>query len=245
MIYILLPALNEAKNIEQILISISAVLTAAKKPFTIVIVNDGSTDNTAEILNNNLANFPLELISFAQNQGVGQVFRQGIKTICAKASANDILISMDCDQTHSPSVFPQLIQAIDSGIDIAIASRYHPQSVTVKLPFIRAIMSDSINLFLRICFPVPGAHDYSTFFRAYKIGILQKALNLYKDKFIEQTSFACMAEILIKLQKFNPQIREVPLTLRFDLRTGKSKMKVFSTIWGYLKLIVKEKLRKG
>ena len=54
-----------------------------------------------------------------------------------------------------------------------------------------------------------------------------------------------MSEILIKLRRFNPRVKEVPLELRFDLRTGKSKMKVFNTIFGYLKLIIKEKLRKG
>ncbi|MFH1061445.1 MAG: glycosyltransferase [Candidatus Omnitrophota bacterium] len=244
MIYILLPALNEAKNIEQVISNIALVLTKAKQQFKIFVINDGSTDSTAEILNSKLTEFHLKLISFVQNQGVGQVFRQGIKTICAQAQADDILISMDCDQTHPAIVLPQLIGAINSGSDIAIASRYHPQSSTVDLPFVRLIMSDSINLFLRICFSAPGAQDYSTFFRAYKIGILQKALAVYQDNFIEQTGFACMAEILIKLRKFNPRISEVPLTLRFDLRTGKSKMKVFSTIFGYLKLIVKEKLRK-
>ncbi|MBU1087369.1 MAG: glycosyltransferase [Candidatus Omnitrophica bacterium] len=244
MVYILLPAFNEAKNIEQIVSNIAAVLTQAKKQFRILVVNDGSTDNTAEIVSANIQKFPLELISFVQNQGVGQVFRQGIKTLCAKAQPEDILISMDCDQTHPANVLPRMIDAINSGCDLAIASRYHAQSTTVNLPFIRLIMSDAINWFLKVCFGIQGARDYSTFFRAYKIGLLQKAEEVYQDSFIEQGGFACMAEILIKLRRFNPNISEVPLTLRFDLRTGKSKMKVFDTIFGYLKLIVKEKLRR-
>ncbi|MBU1045213.1 MAG: glycosyltransferase [Candidatus Omnitrophica bacterium] len=244
MVYILLPAFNEAKNLEQMFTNISLVLKQAKQQFCIFVVNDGSTDNTAKIVLEKNAEFPLELISFAQNQGVGQVFRQGIKTICAKAQAADILISMDCDQTHPANVLPLMIENISSGYELVIASRYHKQSTTVNLPWIRLIMSDAINGFLKACFGIKGARDYSTFFRAYKIGLLQKAEKFYQTDFIEQKGFACMAEILIKLRRFNPQIKEVPLNLRFDLRTGKSKMKVFNTILGYLKLIVKEKFRK-
>jgi len=244
MIYILLPALNEAKNIKQIFKNIDKALKQVKRHYQIIVVNDGSTDNTAEIVLSNLAEFPVELISFAQNHGVGQVFRQGIKTICSKADDDDIMISMDCDQTHPASALPFMIETIKSGSDLVIASRYHKQSTTVNLPWIRLIMSDSINWFLKFCFPVKGAKDYSTFFRAYKIEILKKAEKFYKDDFIQQRGFPCMAEILIKLRRFNPQIKEVAFELRFDLRTGKSKMKFISTVLGYLKLIVKEKFRK-
>jgi dolichol-phosphate mannosyltransferase len=70
--------------------------------------------------------------------------------------------------------------------------------------------------------------------------LLAKAFSYYDDQFITETGFTCMAEILVKLRPFIKTASEVPLVLRYDLKQGKSKMKVLHTIIGYLFLINRE-----
>jgi dolichol-phosphate mannosyltransferase len=241
MVYILLPAYNEGKNISQVLTAISDILKQASQKYLIVVVNDGSLDNTRAIVERLASQFPVELLNFEKNQGVGAVFNLGINYICQRAKDDDIIISMDCDQTHPADTIPEIINKIKQGADIVIASRYSKNSQAEGLPLIRELLSDSVNFLLRAFFPYQNAHDYTTFYRGHRLELLKKALDFYGNTFIEQPGFACMTEIFIKLIKFKPQICEVPYTLRFDRRTGKSKMKVFSTILGYLRLIVVQK----
>ena len=60
---------------------------------------------------------------------------------------------------------------------------------------------------------------------------------------IEEKGFICMAELLIKLSRISVNISEVPLVLRYDLKEGKSKMKITKTILQYLLFILKAKLK--
>ncbi len=240
MIFVLLPAYNEEKNVIAVLDEIRQVLENRKAAYRILVVNDGSKDETLPVLESVADEIPLEVISFEQNRGVDAVFRKGIEHICRQAEDDDIMISMDCDRTHKALTFNLLIESLAEGNDVAIASRYHAESSSVKLPFLRAFLSDGINGMLRLIFSVKGAKDYTTFFRAYRISVLKKALELYKEKFITQKGFSCMAEILIRLKALEIRVGEVPIDLRFDLRTGKSKMNISRTIFGYLKLISKE-----
>ncbi|MBU4305768.1 MAG: glycosyltransferase family 2 protein [Candidatus Omnitrophica bacterium] len=240
MIFVLLPAYNEEKNITAVLVRINEVLSGLKKPFKVYVVNDGSTDATGDILGKWHGRLPLEVIDFKTNRGVGNVFKAGFKAVCSEAADEDILISLDCDRTHPADTFPAMIKAVEGGSDIVIASRYHEKSEAVKLPFLRLVFSDSINGLLRVCFPLKGARDYTTFFRAYRVGLVKKALSVFGGNFVEQAGFSCMAEILVKLRVFAPQVSEVPVSLRFDLRSGKSKMKIFRTIFEYPGFIAKQ-----
>jgi len=242
MIFVLLPVFNEEKNIEYVISDVSGVLTNLKENFLIVVVNDGSTDKTKEVLARISDAVPFKLINFKENKGINVVFKKGIMRICSEAKEDDILISMDCDRTHKAEAFRHLIEVIKEGSDIAIASRYHKKSKCLGLPFIRSFLSDGINWLLKMRFKLKGARDYTTFFRAYRIKILKKALDKYQDAFITQKGFCAMAEILIKLNALGVDLKEVPLELRFDLRLGKSKMKVFDAILGYLKMIFSFKI---
>jgi dolichol-phosphate mannosyltransferase len=84
----------------------------------------------------------------------------------------------------------------------------------------------SFSLLVRI----PQVKDYTCGYRAYKVGLLKKAVDHYQNDFIKQTGFACMIEILLRIQKFDPIIEEVPLILRYDMKESTSKMKIARTI---------------
>ncbi len=240
MIFILLPAYNEALNIAAVTQDISAVLSKSGEKFRIVVINDGSTDTTRSVVEDLEKKLPLQCLHFENNRGVDAVFREGIAFVCGQAADTDSLISLDCDRTHPAGAMPLLMEALRQGNDIAIASRYHPDSTTTQLPWKRELLSNVINSALKFLFPLDNARDYTTFYRAYRVGVLKKARNLLNNDFISSKGFPCVAEILIKLRYLSPRVAEVPLHLRFDQRTGKSKMKIFRTIYSYAGLIIRE-----
>jgi len=63
------------------------------------------------------------------------------------------------------------------------------------------------------------------------------ALDRYADRLIEAQGFTVMAELLVKLSPFSPRVVEIPLHLRYDLKRGKSKIRVLRTVAGYVQLM--------
>ncbi len=93
----------------------------------------------------------------------------------------------------------------------------------------------------RSAFPTPGVRDFTCGYRAYRASVLKAAVRRYRQEFIDEEGFQCMVDILLKLRRMNLRFDEVPLVLRYDLKAGKSKMKVARTIFKTLVLLVKRR----
>jgi dolichol-phosphate mannosyltransferase len=132
-----------------------------------------------------------------------------------------------------------MISKVKNGADVVIASRYRKGAKVTGVPLIRQILSIAAALMFKIFHPVKGVRDYTCGYRAYRAEVIQTAFAALGKSFIEQAGFQCMAEILLKLSRFNLTFSEVPLILRYDLKGGVSKMKVMRTIFSSLALIVK------
>lgn len=239
MIYIMLPAYNEEGSITSCITRIAGVMGKAVLPYRIVIVNDGSTDRTLDIISKLRGHIPLEIVSHTVNKGVGQVFRTGFNYVCRECRPEDIVVAMESDNTNDPAILPVMIEKIDKeGFDVVCASRYVSGGSYEGFPFMRLVLSKAANNILRLYFRIPQIRDYTIFFRAYKAGILKNALNYYKDKFIESRGFVCNAEILIKLRPFAARCTEVPFIYRYDMKAGASKLKISITVWEYFRFMI-------
>ncbi|MEW6556530.1 MAG: glycosyltransferase family 2 protein [Elusimicrobiota bacterium] len=243
MIYLLLPVFNEANGIEILFKSIGYQLS--NLPHSVVLVNDGSTDETVNILINFLKGLQqkltLKIINHEKNLGLGAAMRTGINYVSTVIQENDILITMDADNTHPVGLITELVKKIQNGADVVVASRYTAGGNEIGLKKFRKILSGFASALLKLFFPVKNVTDYTSGYRAYSGKIIKKARTYYSDNFVTETGFTCMAEILIKLSKINASFDEVGLVLRYDLKKGKSKIKIIKTIFEYLFLILKLK----
>jgi len=238
-IKVLLPAYNEQESLPSLLQKIIAVKNNFALPLSVLVVNDGSKDNTLAIAKN--FGDDVEALDLQPNRGLAGALREGLKFALADMSDQDILITLDADDSHNPGLFFRMITQIWEGSDLVIASRYRDGSRIVGLSAFREFLSGFARYLFIVFRPIRGVRDYTCGYRAYRVDLLKKAHDYYKDKLIEQQGFGCMAEILLKLKIFKPIIHELPFILRYDQKRGASKMNVWKTVKQTLGLIFSTK----
>ena len=238
MIFIIIPAYNEEKNISLLVPKIHSVLGPINLEYKILVVNDGSNDGTYAQCVELSRKFPLEVLSHPVNMGVGQTFLTGLKAVASRANSDDIILLMEADSTNDPGCLQEMILRIKEGWDIVIASRYRKGGGYMNFPLRRKIFSLAANFLMGVFSPVEEVKDYTIFYWAYKAGLLEKAFDFWKDKFITYSGFEANEEVLLKLRRFNPRILEVPLVYDYGLKAGKSKMRLRKSFLELIHLIV-------
>ena len=241
-IIVVLPAYNEEANITRLLDRISETLEEENLPYLVIVVDDGSQDRTAEILSSYLDRIPLLIERHEANKGLGATIRDGLAVASKTASPNDVVITMDADDTHTPGLILRMVRMIREGHDVVIASRYRSGARIFGLNIWRRFISYVASWLLRITFPTPGVRDFTCGYRAYRGATLQAAISLYGEGFVNVDGFQCMVDILLKLRRMSTIFGEVPMILRYDQKGGKSKMNVFRTAKNTLLLLLRRRL---
>ena len=158
------------------------------------------------------------------------------------SSADDVIITMDADESHGPSLITRMLETINQGFDVVIASRFQPGSESHGVPLHRRILSSGASLVFRILFPTAGVKDFTCGYRAYRVSAVQRVLDTYGDNLFEYDGFQCMVDLLLKLRSIGASFSEVPFVLRYDLKKGQSKMRIVRTIMRTLELVIRRRL---
>ncbi len=245
-IYVLLPVFNESQGIynllkvfEEFFKEISLINSE------VIVINDFSSDDTATWIEKAKQEFKklnIQIINHDKNKGLAEVFKTGFFHIREHLEENDIIITMDGDNTHNPYLINEMIKKINEGADLVIASRYLEQSRVYGLSKLREFLSTAAGFLYSSIWRIKGVKDYTCGFRAYKGRIIQQWMNEYKENFIQERGFTVNAEILKKINKFNPLIVEVPMILRYSNKIGVSNMKILNTIKLTLEMLWRYKL---
>jgi len=244
MIYIVLPAYNEQQALPPLLDEIGASFEESRLPYKILIVNDGSTDGTEKIISAASMRLPIILISHPSNKGLAEALKTGLLAAVQYATGNDVIVTMDSDNTHTPDLIMRMVRMIREGYDVVIASRYAKGGKVIGVPFFRRILSFGSSIIFRTLFPIRGVKDYTSGYRAYRAKVMKDMFASYGDVFIDEPGFTCMVDILLKMRKYTLIIGETPLLLRYDKKEGASKMNVAKTIRQTLKLILKRRFSR-
>ncbi len=231
-----LPALDEAATLPRLLRRMAAV---AGPDLAVVVVDDGSGDGTAEAALSMRGQLPrLRVVRHERNRGLGAALLSGWEAALAQLPDDGIVATMDADDTHDPGVLPGLVRLIRSGADVAIASRFAPGGAELGLSAPRRLLSFGARVVLTALRRVPGVRDYTCGYRAYRCGVLRRALGAYgRGGLITSPGFACTAEVLLKMAGLGARCAEVPLVLHYEQKEGPSKMRVGRTLLGYLHLL--------
>ncbi|MGH9817120.1 MAG: glycosyltransferase [Candidatus Acidiferrales bacterium] len=241
MIYLLLPAYNEEQALRPMMEKIEGVMAEMRAPYRVVVVNDGSKDRTGEILRELAGRYPIDVIAHKYNRGLGETARDGFEYVAEIGAPEDIVVRMDCDDTHEPKYIPQMVAKLKEGWEVVITSRYAPGGGEVGLDWYRRMISRCANLLFKLCFPIPGVWEYSCGYRAHRVGLIQDALAIFGNRFIDLKGmgFTGTLEKLIKFRLMGARITEIPFVLRYDQKLSQSKVVTSITTLGCLLLILK------
>jgi dolichol-phosphate mannosyltransferase len=241
MIYVLLPAYNEEHALRPLLEKIAATMAQMEEAYQVVVVNDGSTDATAAVLRELSATYPLHVVTHKYNRGLGETARDGFEYIVENGAPGDIAVRMDCDDTHDPNYIPAMVAKIREGWEVVTTSRYAPGGGQIGVDWYRRTISRCANLLLKTVFPIRGIWEYTCGYRAYRLELLQDAIEIFGNRFIDLKGmgFTGTVEKMIKCKLMGARVAEVPFVLRYDRKVSSSKVVTSITTLGYLVLIAK------
>ena len=235
-IWIMLPAFNESGSIPLLFPKIEKAFNVNGIKYRIVVIEDGSVDNTLEILKEYKKNKSIEIVCHKMNRGLGETERDGFEYFAEQADDDDILIRFDCDDTHDPAYIFALIDKLNEGYDVVNTSRFQPGGGQKGVNAYRAFVSYAANLFMKVVFNIPGVRDYSCGFRAYRGRAIKDAVRIFGNSFIQLKGlgFTSTLETIVKLKLLGCRFAEVPFILRYDKKASSSKMVSSITALGYI-----------
>lgn len=229
-IRIVIPAYNEGGNIAALIRDVAAELDGSCQ---MIVVDDGSQDDTARAVSSLEDEFPVRIVTHPENRGLAAVFRTGIETALKDLPDSGVIVIMEGDGTSDPSLLRSLIKAISAGSDVAIASRYALGGCYKNFPIKRLLLSRMANWILGTFYAMPGVRDYTIFYRAYRAGPLRRCFQAYGERFSSARGFACNAEMLLRLRGFIGRVSEIPLVYDYGLKKSRSSMRISESLAGY------------
>ncbi|MGZ7087301.1 MAG: polyprenol monophosphomannose synthase [Ilumatobacteraceae bacterium] len=210
---VVLPTFNEAENIAGFL---RAVRQAAPDA-DVLVVDDNSPDGTAALAEETAAELGrIKVLHRAGKLGLGAAYRHGFTT--AFDENYDVIVSMDSDYSHDPTVIPTMFRLLTDGADAVIGSRYVPGGDTVDWPLRRKLLSKWGNRYTAAILRLP-IRDCTSGFRAYRA----EALRTIDPASTRAEGYAFLTELVRKLIANGATIVETPIVFR-DRRFGTSKM---------------------
>ena len=204
-VLVCIPAYNESNTIRDI------VIKAKNYASEIVVYDDGSTDNTYDIAKAAGAD---NVIRSPRNNGYGVAIRTLFQA--ARERNADVMVTIDSDGQHNPDQIPDVIKPIiEEGFEIVVGSRFLNFKDTQRVPRYRSLGIKTITR-LNQSASYNNITDSQNGFRAYSKNALLK-LNLFEN------GMPVSSEILLNAKQKNLSVKEVPITVSYDVQRSSSQ----------------------
>jgi glycosyltransferase involved in cell wall biosynthesis len=219
-ISVVIPAYNEQHTIGQTISDTILTMDSLKMPYEIIVIDDGSTDDTARIA----SKYKATILSNDKNQGKGYALRKGFQH-----AQGDIVITIDSDGAHKPKEIPDLIQPLFNGVDVVAGSRYLGGRMNTTTR-VHRIGNAMFNL---IIMTLTGRQitDSQSGFRAFKKEVLQK-INL------QSMGYDIEVEMTVKSLKNGFVFQEKPIFCE-KRKYSTSKLRILQDGMRIFKAIIK------
>lgn len=214
-IFVIVPSYNEASVIRENLLAL------LKKGYTVVLVDDGSTDNTASIIND----LPINYLRHPLNLGQGAALQTGM-SFALRNRSMEYVVHFDADGQHDISDIKSMLSiCVENRADIVLGSRFLRKSDSLQVPFLRRFVL-KIGRIINFAFYGVYLSDTHNGFRL----LTRNSVELIE---IEENGSAHASEIIELIKKSKLKFVEAPVTVKYT-DYSKSKGQSFSAGFGIL-----------
>ena len=232
MIYICIPSYNEAPTIGLLLWKIRQVFAGFPREYHLLVLDDGSSDSTAEVLERYTRVLPLTVTRHQSRRGyaesVEEILRQAVQR--TDRPKRDAAILMHADFTHNPQFIPDLVRRIESGADIVIGQA----KVEGERSRTRRLVRRLAPVLLRGVVSVPGVSDVVSGFAIFRLVTLRNAFRTGTPPVLSTEGWAANAELYGRSAKFARRVETLATVERHDLRQRSSRSGAWEpamTVW--------------
>ncbi len=222
---VVIPAFNEAAALPGVLSELTSTQLRAGRRAAVLVVDDGSSDDTTMVARA----AGVRVVSLPFNLGVGGAVRTGLKYAVAHDAQRVVIV--DADGQHAPGDIDLLLDALDRGADMAIGSRFAPESATYDLGAMRRRAQRFLNGIVRRSTGFP-ATDATSGFRAFDRPVIELLAERYPVEYLADT-----VEVIVLVRNAGLTVVEVPVGMR-QRQAGRPTTRSFGLLFNYGRLLV-------
>lgn len=227
MLYICIPAYNEAETVGVLLWRIRKVFQEYSREYEVLVYNDGSTDSTVETLAPYAEVMPLTVLGGPQHVG----YDGALDALCRAVSTRtryprrDAMITLQADFTDQPEHLPELIKRFEGGADLVVAERAIPLSAPQPVRRMQRLAG----WIAKLSRSVAGVSDPFGAFRLYRISLIRDLVKESGDAPVARgQGWAANLDLLRRAAPLARRIETVKLEPRYDVRARDTRIKPWS-----------------
>lgn len=230
MIYICIPAYNEAGTIGVLLWKIRQVMAGFPRDYAVLVLNDGSNDGTDEVLAPYARVLPLSVFHNRERKGYAASLERLLREATTRSThpRRDVAVVLQADFTEAPEDIPALVKRVEGGADVVGAT---VQWGGTEVPKSRRWTHAGVNWLLRKARSLDVIRDPLSGFRAYRVSVLKHAFARADGApLLSRDGSAANVELLLAVAPHARKTEAAEVTARYGLRQRPTRYRTWNTI---------------